>query len=470
MPTTWEWGPLATGMEEEAVRRQKIAEEEGRMARQGMAQQSAMDVARSNRAAALEQMIQGKQLDVQKAREMQGLKEAATEREYQAEIPLLRAMLEGNPEFRKTTGMAGTMPTPQMEPGVYGTAPRPVSEAELRGLAPLMKNAFPTLLQKSLEGPQKPFPVTQGAGVWNPTKGQWDVEPTVQPRPFPTSDAALAEEARVHGLYPKTVGHTSIDQDIHGNYQLKIGKTAPLTPSLYQDIYAMTDTSLSPEARKAAGVRVTEYSRVQGNIQGIKTRESELNKAVSPDVQKYIADLAIVENNQKELAKFSDVERQAFIGPYASPKMWSQNVMANFPVAGPLIKRFGTPEALRQRYEDFQALHGAQHQLVFGVGGKQLTVIEERIAGKNIPSGEERSIQEYQAKERYFRRYLEAHKIAATEIKMSRGDVTPEIINDIAKRATERAGVSDITTNPNAWKKELSPKDQFRLRHVEGEK
>src|SRR3989304_10128569 len=95
MPQTWEWGPLAQGMAEEAVRRQKQREIDAMMQRQEMANRSAMDVAGANRAAALEQMIRGKDLDMAKARELQTVETAEKERQTRSTFPALKRILSG---------------------------------------------------------------------------------------------------------------------------------------------------------------------------------------------------------------------------------------------------------------------------------------------------------------------------------------------------------------------------------------
>ena len=157
---------------------------------------------------------------------------------------------------------------------------------------------------------------------------------------------------------------------------------------------------------------------------------------------------------------------------------WSyylQGKGSTLPIAGALIRQFGSPDTVRERFESFRKLHAAQQQLAFGVGGKQLTAIEKEVVFKNIPTGDEDSIAEYKAKEDIFRRYVAAHRLAALELaKMPRMGLTPEpisVLTDQAiRRAKEQAGVSNIETDKTAWKSFMSPSERAKAKYLQGSK
>ena len=458
MPQTWEWVPLAQGMAEEAVRRQKQREIDAMMQRQEMANRSAMDVAGANRAAALEQMIRGKDLDMAKARELQAMKETATEKEYQTEVPALRKFMAG--PGGKVFGY-GEIP---QDP--FATEPMQPTNAELRGYAPALKAMMQAAAQHAFPKPEGDFTLGPDQVRLSPSGAQIARGIAKPQDGFATPDEAQHERLRLERDFPDTVGRWEVFPQ-GGRYHVRQSTLSPLQPSLLQDVHAAVPDDPNLTAAQNAEARLRKYADVQGNIH----YQKEMAKPPTTEVVNYMGNLMAAEAAAQELGTFSEAEKTAFIGRGPSWSQWLQAEGSTLPVVGGLIRQYGSSQALRERYEAFKVAHAPIQLLAFGPGGKQLTPMEAKVTFKNFPTGDEASVAEYKAKEITFRKYLEAHRTAAMELaKIQRGNLTQDAIasltEEIIQRAKVKSGIGNIETNPNAWKAFMTPGDRLKATFI----
>ena len=452
MPQTWEWGPLAQGMAEEAVRRQKQREIDAMMQRQEMANRSAVDVAGANRAAALEQMIRGKDLDMAKARELQAMKEAATEREYQTEVPALRKFMAG--PGGKIFGY-GEIP---QDP--FATEPMQPTNAELRGYAPALKAMMQAAAQHAFPKPEGDFTLGPGQTRFGPGGKPLATSPELQ--------TGFGTQSEVETAIAKSAspGRTGYRQDTKtGRFYLQGATTEPLTQSYAQWTRTVNDPTATPGDRALAQKNISDYEAGQSRMAGGKASAAEQAKALPTDLQNYIATLATVKNSQKLLSTFTPQEEKTFIGTLPSGRAWTQDFFESWPGASAILRAFGgDSQKVRDRYKAFQTAHAPIGMLAFGPAGKQLTGIEKEMVLANLITGKEWSYTEYKAKKVTFQLYLRAHEIAvATLTRLGRKDVPPEVADAISRAALNEVGLGDIYNSPLVWQQNLTKTEKADL-------
>jgi len=446
VPKTWEWGPEAEAMRESYGMERLFGQKQDLAKQQQGYAIANRDV---NNAAALERALAVPRQARQFAKEDQD-----------RELPALRALMRGTPEVGQAFGY-GPAEGP-VAPGAYGPgAPvtREPSDEELRGLAPSLKGMVPTILQKKLEGPQKPMAVSPGQSLVDPRTGQVLFEGAPKPGAYGTYDEAMREAMRQQVLntasgLPKM--RPTIDQDTQGHYQIKWSPAEPVTPQdpIKERYRQRIEEGMSPA--KA----YDQYLSDLRSSTGARTEGALAVKPIDDQVRNYLMNITDVEKNMEQLRKFTEDEKRAFVGYGKKSAGEWLNAAKEYPWVGSAVRAWG-PKVATDKFAEFHALHGPLRTLAFGVGGKQLTALEKSAVEASLPTGEEKSYAEYQAKMKYFQTIMQMHKIAALNLsKMPREMVTPEALEGMWQQAKGQAGLT--MDRQDEWKKFMSPDDRLR--------
>lgn len=386
MADTWEWGPWAQqGEDYVKSERQK---------------QTQLDVQNQTSANALKNLLAGK------AQEQQ-YKIADEERQAANAVPTLRGMLSPATPEGQALGV-----TPQW------------GDAEYRGLAKGAPGIATTILNKRLEAVPKPQVVTtpQGAKSSYMVPGQNGGAPTVTPiqdnandAGFATPQEANADIQRFMASLPpeqRSLYRPQTHQDPRTGRYLNQYQTGE--PISLQDPYR-----LEYQRNIDSGMPIADatdlYMKRQATAAGAK--QFSVNQATPPTVdwQNQFSKAQQAANAFEQLQSFTEPERRAFVlGPtiggvkgVANKEAWL-NFMSGLPGGTALVNTLGGKQATIDRFNQFHTLLGSIRELAFVTGGKQLTKTEEDVVLAKIPTGQEKSYSEFQAKFQYATKLLKA--------------------------------------------------------------
>jgi len=460
-------GPEASAMEsgyrlDELLRRERGARERQRMEQEWRTGEAAQ--AHQNR---LAEMLYADRL-----------KEQGAQREAERGAPALQALMGGNPAVARAFGYEPGQPAVAPEltrpvnpledeeaaayiprtPGSPGVERRMPTTEEAAGLVRSMPGMAQTILNKQLEGVPKanPMVVQPGAGVWNPVKGAWDVEPTRKPGAYATLEEALAVADRMEAARPELKGRMQIDQDAAGNYQLKLGTTAPLTPQdpVKEDIDDRVKRGVLSKAQAAK-----EWRDYQVSLAGAKTAAQVAEQPLDVDTRTRLKESSAgIEAVDVLRSRFTADQRRDYTGMLRSKL--AQAALATYDATG-IVPPGWTREQL-EGLADFKKWNGVVEKIKFSFGGKQLTEGEQRVVEAFIPTGRETTTAEYEAKLAGVQAVLRAQ--ARTEVRLAqlgKAYVSLEQIQDIAREELLREGV-DTKSRAGNLRNQMSPRDRLR--------
>ncbi len=385
MADTWEWGPWAQ-QGEDYVKSERD-------------KQAKIEEQNNTSANALKNLLAGK------AQEQQ-YKIADEDRQAANAVPALRGMLSPSSPEGQALGV-----TPQW------------GDAEYRGLAKGAPGIATTILGKRLEAVPKPQVVTtpQGAKSSYMVPGQNGAAPTVTPIQDNANDA----------------GYATYDEALNEiNRQMALNKdsSTPLRPQVHQDPrtgrWLIQQQSAEPmslqdpfrqeydrniKAGMDPAVATNKYEARLASAAGARQFAISQNTPATVDWANQFSKAQQASNAFEQLMSFTEPERRAFVlGPaiggvkgVANKEAWL-NTLSGLPGGAALVNTLGGKQATLDRFNQFHTLLGSIRELAFVTGGKQLTKTEEDVVLAKIPTGQEKSYSEFQAKFNYAQKLLKA--------------------------------------------------------------
>ena len=450
-PSTWEWGPWAQQGEDWQTQQRKLE------------QQTQEQQARS----ALENQTAGNQLRnllAGKAQEQQYKIEDETRQAANA-VPALKTMLGGG--------------TPEGQ--ALGFGPQSTDQ-DYTGLAKGVPGIATTILNKRLEAAPKPQVVTtpQGAVSSYMQPGKPGEAPTITPiqnnenmAGFGTYDEALAEVNRQMTLNKGS--NTPLRPQIHqdsrtGRYMIQQQSAEPMSlqDPFRREYQANIDSGMPlPQAtqryqdRLAAAAGAKQFSISQNT-----PATESFNLAYSKAKQ--------ASNAFDQLHQFTEPEMRAFVlgpGVYGVKGAFNKNAWLNtisgLPGGQAMIQAAGGSQAMLDRFNQFHTLLGSIREMAFVTGGKQLTKTEEDVVLAKLPTGQEKSFSEFQAKMNYAQKLLKAvtdGMIMGNQV--PKGDPNYDaLMGNVWRSAFMQAGIS--TQKPeNNLRDMQSPNDRLKSKYV----
>lgn len=392
MADTWEWGPWAQ-QGEDYVKQQRET-------------QSKSDLQKQQADSALKNLLAGKAQE-------QAYKIADEERQASNAVPALRQMLGGTPAGQQ-----------------LGFTPESPDEA-YRGLAKGVPGVAQTILGKQLETVPKPQVVTTPKGAvssyFDPrtltTTPIQDNQPNM-PGLFPDIPSGEAYWKKISTENPdlaKNYRPAWQTDPTTGMYRLNLQTAEPLTAQdPIKDYYDLKKKGVTGPELEAAAARKESYINDQARMQGLKAQQTSQMTPPTVDWQNQFQKAQQAANAFSQLQSFTEPERRAFVlGPQitvpgvgnvkglANKEAWF-NYMSGLPGGVNIVNALGGKQATIDRFNQFHTLLGSIRELAFVTGGKQLTKTEEDVVLAKIPTGQERSYSEFQAKMNYATKLLKA--------------------------------------------------------------
>lgn len=387
MADTWEWGPWAQ-QGQDYVKSER--EKEAKIAEQNNSSSNA-----------LKNMLAGKQAD-------QDYKIADENRQAENAVPALRTMLSG---------------PNSAEGGALGFTPQSTDQ-DYRGLAKAAPGIATTILNKRLENAtttNKPVSVAKGAALVSPTgtelykNTEGDKEGGVS---FPSPEAAQAyweswKQRDPRGTQPY---RPNIQADpVRGGYKLNLQSAETLQESPAVWLSNSMDMARPVQERIEAKMKYDQWQKDQAVLAGTKAFAANQATPASVDWQNQFSKAQQASNAFEQLQSFTEPERRAFVlGPgvagvkgLTNKEAWF-NTMSGLPGGMSVVNALGGKQATIDRFNTFHTLLGSIRELAFVTGGKQLTKTEEDVVLAKIPTGQEKSYSEFQAKFQYATKLLKA--------------------------------------------------------------
>lgn len=380
----------------------------------------------------------------------------AKDREYKdedadREAASLRSMLTGRPDAAKALGFTqtgpGTRAGAMLEPEAMGapvpsvTTGRQPSYEEARGLARGVPGIAGKLLDQNMKG-RDPYSLAPGAKRFDADNNLVAENPkgaeAGQER-FPDSASAMAD-AKAKGFDP---GRVTVKQDAHG-WTYSTGVTESLAEGPSKWIADSNDISKSPAERARAAAMLDQDEKRQLRI----TQGKEDIKPLQADDRMRLQKTTEAISAAYNIRQFTPTEREGFTG---LGKLGYEGAAAALEAGGALdtvARRFGyTPQQV-QRYQEFKKYNGMIEQFKFVIGGKQLTIGEQRVVEAFIPTGREFTTGEYEAKMQGIAKAMEAAQAVELYVAtVGKGFVDSKTMREIYVRELQQRGI-DVTAKP----------------------
>lgn len=384
MADTWEWGPWAQ-QGEDYVKQQRDT-------------QAKSDLQKQTSQSALQNMLAGKSAD-------QGYKIADENRQAENAVPALRTMLGGGSPEGQALGFG-----PQS------------TDQDYRGLAKGAPGIATTILGKRLENVSANQPkfvtVPRGAqgGVFNPRTQSFT------PQVDNASQTGYGSETEANAAVQNFIKTLPAEQAQTYRPQIHQDATTGRWLVQYQtgEPISLQDPYRLEYSRNVAGgmdpAKATDvYMKRQAEASG--ARQFAISQATPPTVdwQNQFSKAQQAANAFEQLQSFTEPERRAFVlGPTVgvvkgvlNKEAWF-NTMSGLPGGASIVNTLGGKQATIDRFNQFHTLLGSIRELAFVTGGKQLTKTEEDVVLAKIPTGQEKSYSEFQAKFQYATKLLKA--------------------------------------------------------------
>ncbi len=394
MADTWEWGPWAQ-QGEDYVKSERD-------------KKSKLDVENQTSNNALRNLLVGKATD-------QTYKIADETRQQEEAVPALRTLISGNKDIGKALGFGQEPQMAVPEAGYAGQSDvRTPTDNELRGLAKGAPGIATTILGKRLESIDKNHPsfhtVPRGAtgGSFDPKTNTFT--PQVEGKEpglyesIPEAQAAWSQMSTTNSELAKTYRPTIATDPATGKYRLNLMSNEPLS---LQDPYRQEferNIRANMDPSKATDI----YMNRQATAAGARQFQITQNTPMTPDQASAYSKTLQASNAFGQLQSFTEPERRAFIGLYGKNVNEIASAMSGLPGGMAIINALGGNQATIDRYNTFKALLGSIREMAFVTGGKQLTQTEERVVLAKLPTGQEKSYSEFQAKFQYAQKLLKA--------------------------------------------------------------
>lgn len=420
MPTQYEQGPEAKAMEtgfalDELLRRERGADR--RMMGQAVVQRGMADV---TQAQALERMVKGEEL-----------KEQSAQREAERSAPFIQQLISGNPDVAKTFGFTEQRVTPESLPvpeaGYAGapatttTVPRRPSMEEAAGLTRAVPGMAQALLQHTLGQAKGPSVVAPGSSLVSPTGQLLFQAPDRAVQSEEEADRIIAENI---ARDPNLRGRIVKRQNEKGGWMVSTQPTEQLTEGPNQWLAQSQDMNLPVAQRIQAQLKYNKWFEDQSKLAGAKKEATEAATPLGQEAVKRLETMNTAIQAAYRLQSYTAADREKFTG---AGRYALEAARIAREAGSPWLGGYTTEEI--DRYSNFVKDNGMIEQFKFAVGGKQLTVGEQKVVEAFIPTGRELTTSEYEAKLKGITAAMEAAQVVDLWLSQTgKGAITPDLI------------------------------------------
>lgn len=322
---------------------------------------------------AMEQLMAGKQADLERQQQQQQFTTQDRETQGQGELGAINEFLRGNvPIARQMGRMERGLPTPEAGfPGEETYKPFDIPARGAGALAGLIKDRMPKAPEAA-----KPIVVGEGAKLFSPE----GVQLGENPKKRMTMEEAVQAEKDLVAADKGKQGRTSIESDAEGGYRVKTHPTEPLGENLARWMVEMADPNTPPERKAVLADVIPKYLESQEKLAEFRARGTLTGGPLPVGTQESLAGRVNLINTLQGLSTIANSDQ-----------------LDNFLKVGEQLKQFGLGYAewlggakyglqVDPQYAAFQTLVGQQLRDYFQVAGKQMTTQEKAVLDMSMPT------------------------------------------------------------------------------------